>query len=120
MEYRETIRDSNPPYNAFKADAYDTLPISVGMVGILGESIVGGSVGGAILGGIISVGTNAWVAMEKDKREQQRLSSVNEEKNSETGGEKMNYLVDSIFCNLVYFAICILLVKYILYKNSLF
>ena len=43
------------PYNAFSADAYDTLPISLGIIGAWWGSALGGPVGGAVIGGTISI-----------------------------------------------------------------
>ncbi len=76
------------PYNAFSADAYDTLPISLGIIGVWWGSALGGPVGGAVIGGTISIGASVWVKIEKDKWEQQQSLSVDEEKTSGTGGGK--------------------------------
>ena len=76
------------PYNAFSADAYDTLPISLGIIGAWWGSALGGPVGGAVIGGTISIGASVWVKIEKDKWEQQQSLSVDEEKTSGTGGGK--------------------------------
>ena len=76
------------PYNAFSADAYDTLPISLGLIGAWWGSALGGPVGGAVIGGTISIGASVWVKIEKDKWEQQQSLSVDEEKTSGTGGGK--------------------------------
>ena len=71
------------PYNAFRADIYDTLPYHWYNWGMGGECIRW-----AVRGGTISIGASVWVKVEKDKWEQQQSLSVDEEKTSGTGGGK--------------------------------
>ena len=65
------------PYNAFRADAYDTLPISLGYLGgALAVTATGSSIVGIIAAPIIAGGVVYWVeenkkeweTMEKDKK----------------------------------------------------
>ena len=65
------------PYNAFRADAYDTLPISLGYLGgalavtVTGSSIVGIIAAPIIAGGVVywvEENKKAWETMEKDKK----------------------------------------------------
>ena len=60
------------PYNAFSADAYDTLPISLGYLGgALAVTATGSSIVGIIAGGVVywvEENKKAWETMEKDKK----------------------------------------------------
>ena len=74
-EHGKTTRDFKSPYNAFRADAYVTLPISLGgwcgalVVTAIGSSIVGIIAAPIIAGEIVywvEENKKAWETMEKD------------------------------------------------------
>ena len=55
------------PYNAFSADAYDTLPISAGMLGgAIGGTVMG--IPGSIIGFVFATGTATWYVENEKSR----------------------------------------------------
>ena len=77
------------PYNAFRADAYDTLPISLGYLGgALAVTATGSSIVGIIAAPIIAGGVVYWVeenkkeweTMEKDKKNDNEEIYLQEER----------------------------------------
>ena len=77
------------PYNAFRADAYDTLPISLGYLGgALAVTVTGSSIVGIIAAPIIAGGVVYWVeenkkeweTMEKDKKNDNEEIYLQEER----------------------------------------
>ena len=65
MGYRKTTKDLNSPYNAFRADILDVLPIVAGG----GTAVIGGFAGpaGAIAAGVLAGGGTATYGVEAAK-----------------------------------------------------
>lgn len=73
------------PYNAFSADAYDTLPITFGILGtVAGVAWIGSA--GTVIGPLVGIATAVSVELEKQKWEEKEQSQQNKSDIEEKGG----------------------------------
>ena len=73
------------PYNAFRADAYDTLPITFGVLGTaVGVAWIGSA--GTVIGPLAGITTAVSVELEKQKWEEKEQNQQNKSDIEEKGG----------------------------------
>lgn len=84
-EHKENHERFKSPYNAFRADAYDTLPITFGVLGTaVGVAWIGSA--GTVIGPLAGITTAVSVELEKQKWEEKEQNQQNKSDIEEKGG----------------------------------